>query len=635
MSASEQAYRAKYLRALEDHESLEKQTSFQLDLMRKTLINLSAAARGLDEQVDATVESLKDAFRGAGGPKIVEQMERVQAAVEVFERKRESENQQVASTMAALITEYRALQIPNELEKELKNFEQEVFVRLSEFKRYPDTLEMLVSLQSRVLDHASREPGGLWERLSGRTRVVKDPSAIKTQSSPVKATPSKIHTSHSDNTNPDVDTFTPSALEASNHDKGESAAQGYERQSLETPHPDPKSIDLGSSVNTDKSVSLDVGPEKNNSKKTSYPDQLSGFDFGAEDDYEKVSQRITMTLESLVERIEPNDLVKHKVDLVRSRIARGMDWYSLAITLEDIRDILMLRYLQVDEEFAQYLKRVNDDLQSIGAVLGLAVDKEAKKDKAAENFSSVISSSVGQIKRSISGSKDIGGLKTAVSSQLVEIQKALTRFEDDRRDEGAISSELTELMDKLKSIELESENTRELLRKERYRATHDSLTGLANREAYNERAFGELKRFRRYGTAVTIGVCDIDLFKKVNDTFGHQVGDKVIRAIANLLSSRLREVDFVARYGGEEFVVLMPETQEDQAIIVLDKIRTAISAIQFKVKEKPVKVSVSFGLSQFVEKDTVESAFERADRALYQAKENGRNCCVIAEKPKE
>ena len=611
MSTSEHAYRAKYLHALDEHEKLEKQTSFQLDLMRKTLINLSAAARGLDEQIDATVENLKDAFRGAGGSKIVEQMQRVQSAVETFELKRESENKQVASAMAALITEYRSLQIPSDLEKELKNFEQEVFGRLSEFRRYPDTLESLVSLQSRVLDHASREPGGLWQRLIGRTQVVKEPAAVKTipkNTKPLKDTSTASSTS-------DSGKHSVSSLE------GPASIVESETPLAKDDEQIAEDIDLGA-VSSEPAAS-----------QARYPDQFPHIGFGAEDDYEKVSQRITMTLESLVERIEPNDLVKHKVELVRSRIARGMDWYSLAITLEDIRDILMLRYLQVDEEFAQYLKRVNDDLQSIGAALGLAADKEIKKDKAAEDFSTAISSSVGEIKRSMSSVVDISDLKSAVSSQLSDIQRALKRFEDERAQEGAISSELSTLMAKLKSIESESDKTRELLRKERYRATHDSLTGLANREAYNERAFSELKRFQRYGNPVTMAVCDIDLFKKVNDSYGHQVGDKVIRAIAQILSSRLREVDFVARYGGEEFVVLLPETQENQGLIVLDKIRSAVAAIRFKVKEKPVKVSVSFGLSEFVENDTVESAFERADSALYKAKESGRNCCIIAEKP--
>ncbi len=167
---------------------------------------------------------------------------------------------------------------------------------------------------------------------------------------------------------------------------------------------------------------------------------------------------------------------------------------------------------------------------------------------------------------------------------------------------------------------------------ERKRAQRDELTGLYNRAAYNERAFHELRRFKRYHRPLSVAVCDVDLFKSVNDQYGHQIGDKVLKAISKFLNDRLRNVDFIARLGGEEFVIILPETKLRQARVVLDKIRESLARVPFKTKGQQFSITVSFGITELAAGDTMDSAFERADKALYQAKTNGRNQCCIEEK---
>jgi diguanylate cyclase len=125
-------------------------------------------------------------------------------------------------------------------------------------------------------------------------------------------------------------------------------------------------------------------------------------------------------------------------------------------------------------------------------------------------------------------------------------------------------------------------------------------------------------------------VCDIDHFKRVNDTYGHQAGDKVLRIIARSIASRLRKTDFIARFGGEEFVVLMPETSAEQAYAVIDHIRESIAECPFHFKEKPVTITLSFGVTAFAGENKPDAVFARADKALYQAKEQGRNRVIIA-----
>ncbi|NRA25098.1 MAG: GGDEF domain-containing protein, partial [Oleispira sp.] len=155
------------------------------------------------------------------------------------------------------------------------------------------------------------------------------------------------------------------------------------------------------------------------------------------------------------------------------------------------------------------------------------------------------------------------------------------------------------------------------------------LTGLPNRESYQQRIVQEIHRIERYGGSLSLMVCDIDLFKRINDNYGHLAGDKVLKIIARSLQSNLRDSDFIARFGGEEFIVLMPETSAEEAKFVADKLRKKIEESPFNFKKEPVQITISFGISEFSQGESLEEVFQRADKALYKAKENGRNQVML------
>ncbi len=221
---------------------------------------------------------------------------------------------------------------------------------------------------------------------------------------------------------------------------------------------------------------------------------------------------------------------------------------------------------------------------------------------------------------------DFSQLTEVVCDHLTSIQDALRAYQNtDAAEGGSVSEEMQTLLARVRAIESEADRTRDLLATERHKSNHDELTGLPNRAGYNERSFHELRRFKRYHRPLTLAVCDIDHFKRINDNFGHQAGDKSLVILAKYIAQKIREVDFVARLGGEEFVLILPETTEKQAFRVLDKVRASVASLPFKFHGKPVQITVSFGLSQFIVDDTMETAFERADKALYAAKTGGRN----------
>jgi len=159
----------------------------------------------------------------------------------------------------------------------------------------------------------------------------------------------------------------------------------------------------------------------------------------------------------------------------------------------------------------------------------------------------------------------------------------------------------------------------------RTQAITDSLTGMVN----HEQVFSELARVLNAAQRERIPLCilmaDLDHFKKVNDTYGHQSGDMVLRETSERIKASLRDFDLVGRYGGEEFMILLVNTTLDTAGLIAERIRIAIESDTMPTISQPITVTMSMGIAAAGEADTVETLVERADKALYNAKNGGRN----------
>ena len=168
---------------------------------------------------------------------------------------------------------------------------------------------------------------------------------------------------------------------------------------------------------------------------------------------------------------------------------------------------------------------------------------------------------------------------------------------------------------------------------ERYRALrrsmqHDSLTGLLNHGTSKERLATAVNLASTKDSQLSVAMIDIDHFKKVNDKYGHPMGDRVIRSLAWLLRQRLRKTDLVGRYGGEEFLVILPGSDADQAFEILDRIRRDFNLIKYAFEDTWFDATFSAGVSQFPSKANTEALIKDADEALYDAKHGGRNCVI-------
>ncbi len=153
----------------------------------------------------------------------------------------------------------------------------------------------------------------------------------------------------------------------------------------------------------------------------------------------------------------------------------------------------------------------------------------------------------------------------------------------------------------------------------------DGLTGLLNHVAIKTHLESEISRAHRQKEKLSFAMLDIDHFKRVNDNYGHPVGDRVIKSVARMLKKRLRKTDFIGRYGGEEFAIILPDTDIETAIKVLDDVRQNFSQITQQNNDDQFYCTLSAGVTQLSSKDNMDSLLNTADEALYQAKNTGRN----------
>ena len=170
-----------------------------------------------------------------------------------------------------------------------------------------------------------------------------------------------------------------------------------------------------------------------------------------------------------------------------------------------------------------------------------------------------------------------------------------------------------------------------LFEKMQRQATRDGLTGLMNHKIFYEALERELWRSRRYGGTISMIMADIDNLKRINDTYGHRAGDKAIREISRRIKECIRQIDLAARYGGDEFAVILPNTDLDEAPLVSQRIVESVSRAPVEWQGEEIALSISIGVGQYGPDANPEDITSRSDRALYRAKQAGKNTVSVFE----
>jgi len=226
--------------------------------------------------------------------------------------------------------------------------------------------------------------------------------------------------------------------------------------------------------------------------------------------------------------------------------------------------------------------------------------------------------SLKQLSKEVEDIRDLDGVESLIARLINETHTRAEETESFKCQVDVMAEEVRNLDHKLKRISLD--------------ANTDELTGIMNRRAFNEKVNETQKTCTDPSKIFSLVMIDIDHFKRLNDSFGHLTGDKVLKFIASLIQKNIRGGDYVARFGGEEFVIILPNTVQENALCVADNIRAYLSRQKLYDKKANLQLGVltlSMGVATYVpSSDTLETMLDRADRCLYHAKSNGRNQTV-------
>jgi diguanylate cyclase (GGDEF)-like protein len=214
------------------------------------------------------------------------------------------------------------------------------------------------------------------------------------------------------------------------------------------------------------------------------------------------------------------------------------------------------------------------------------------------------------------------GVPLVVNKRVIGVVSLTTRTQDHRFNQADL--QLAVLLSAHVALALENGRLYEI-------SVMDGLTNVYNRRYLTQRLHQEIAYSRRFRHPLTLVMVDIDWFKKINDTYGHQAGDQVLRQVSQLFNRSLREYDVVARYGGEEFALLLPSLEKLSGASVADRLRFHVADAPVRHKDQQISVTASFGVAAFPEDaDAADELILRADQALYQAKQRGRNRVALA-----
>ncbi|MFT4581368.1 MAG: diguanylate cyclase [Gammaproteobacteria bacterium] len=307
---------------------------------------------------------------------------------------------------------------------------------------------------------------------------------------------------------------------------------------------------------------------------------------------------------------------------------------SVAILRECIPRIAQLTAIirsQLQEQIdglAQFLKVTLQKLRLLESQIQQSNEFHTESAENAFNLEKDLGGRSDEVRTEIEEEQDIDSIKAAVNSHLDSVGASLNEYVhvEDSRHESA-RERIDNMVRAINELEFEAKELRDNLEKQHSQILIDPLTGILNRAGYDENINKEYQRWKRYSSSLSVAVIDLDLFKDINDSYGHAAGDKVLATVSRQIETQIRESDVLCRYGGEEFVLLLPETNLDDGLVMLEKLRNYIASCNFHFRQTRVPVTFSCGIAELRHEDDVEKVFNRADQAMYLAKRAGRNRC--------
>lgn len=588
------SWKQKYYFQLDQLEEKEKEWTRLEGTLKKAISRISLAAEGSNDQIDKHLEDVREIIRDKVNHHrldlVINDLSRIIAKVE------EQKKITSAGRLTLLSTVLQNIHFPAALEKQQKSLlkkitqsaEADLETLLSEIKTLINS-----ATQAEATSDASRP--GLFKRLLGGDDKTDDiglesyrecllsivDSLMRTGVAPEKVNAFKQST-NSTNEKVELERLSDELV--------------YLLHDVEAPQPNKVEIEV-----SDDSMQPSI------------------------------QELIIRLLEQL---LVPNDLIDD-VNNMKDRLEQENDPADWKILLKDVAELINTirsRMQEEKNEFEDFLQTITGRLNDIDEFL----QTESRSIKQAEDqrreFDNKLNSHVDVIRNDVFQATELSTLKQVVTARIDVISDHIKEYRDteEKRFKEAINN-ISGMKSRMVSLEEEAVNLRKVIAEKNKEALFDVLTDVPNRLAFEKKVAEEIARWKRFENPLSMAIWDVDFFKKVNDSYGHKAGDRVLRTIAQVLNERIRETDFLARYGGEEFVMLLPGTKEEETLRLVNDLRERIASCNFSYQGEAVQITASCGVSCFRKEDTNwTSVFERADKALYQAKKSGRNRCVVS-----
>ncbi|WEK30933.1 MAG: diguanylate cyclase [Candidatus Pseudomonas phytovorans] len=632
MTEDAERWKEKYLKSIEQQEKLERRWNARLDLLRRGLVRSTLAAEGSDKVVDECMKEMREVIRSdnmdAGLAGLIPRLEK---AVLDSEQRRETRMNQVSDALTALVGQLQGLPLPSDISRPLKKLAKKLEGGVAQSRELPPLLGELSGLQGLALSALGKpedeaRPGFLQRLFGSREDDPQgEPTPVPVAESP-QAEKGSIEAPQPD----DVDALQPLSApraEPTAVPEPEPAMSGPAL--IETIEPPAAQLPLQDEAPEPEAAASEPLAEAQPAptlEETFGEDGPYALPYAVEPPYSQVAAHIEKTLIGLLDDLSLPERHKAQALEMRERVARGLNWYELIPVLDDLAVLMLAITDSGQHEFETYLQQLNERLEGFQSHLHEASAGHADNSSAARELDNQLREHVDGLQSSVQGAADVDSLKHILENRLEGLLITMDEHKHERdRREQELAGRLHGLSERVASMEHEALGYREHLEEQRQKALLDPLTGLPNRAAWSERVEREIVEWQENGGHLAMAILDLDHFKRINDSYGHLAGDKVLKIVADQLRKRLRGRDFIARFGGEEFVLLLPQTPPAAAAQVAEVLRAAVEACPFHFKGERVVITTSIGLGAFRSGERGDQVLKRADAALYRAKEQGRN----------
>lgn len=572
---SDQDWRQKYLAVLEQQEEDEKHWRERQNNLQRLLVRVSLVAEGQDANLDQQLNELRELARSEDPDpaRLTRLQEQLEERVSGFDEERDATIRNLQAVLEQLVEALRSRATGDD-RRQLKMLGRTPPETLGRLSALPGVLEQLAELQERVLEASASQPAqqSLWQRLFGRGQAAHQESAP----------------------------------ESGDGDPADERSGPVEGELMPVADPGPASDVQG--------LDLDSGEQG-----------------GEGEEFRNLSARLLQLLRHIQSQLALPETARQRLEILLETVFESEHWGQIEAVLDEVIHLIVAAVGRGQREFEQFLTGLDQRLVRLRTQFETGALDFGYWQEVSEQFDQRINQELDDMGSSALGATELTGLQRAVREHVERLNATLTEYreaEDER--EQALRSQVQDLQEKVAAMEEESHEVREELTRERQRATTDMLTQLPNREALEQRLDQEYRRWHRYREPASLAIIDIDWFKTINDTYGHLAGDKVLQLLARSMRENLRETDYIARYGGEEFILLLPSTAPEIAINVLDKLREHIHSLPFHFRHERVEVTFSGGVTGFREVDGPHRLLDMADRALYRAKDQGRDRVLLA-----